>query len=96
MARSALSSAASTDLVPCDVAAGYTRDAFSRRQVIGAVQSTGVLHITDLVILLLFGPRRVYCQSEPGLSTHIPVKPSVERFQRASPNSNLSTHTEHN
>lgn len=73
--------------MPCDVAAGYSRDAFSRRQVIGAVQGTGVLLITDVVILS--GPRRVHCQSEPGLSTHIPVKPFMESLQGTSPSANF-------
>lgn len=73
--------------MPRDVAAGYTRDAFGRRQDVRALQNTGPLRVTGLVIQ--FGRRGVNCQPEPGLSAHVPVKPSVEKIQGSSPNGTL-------
>lgn len=85
--RSALLPAAFTYLVPCDAAAGYTRDDFSRSIDIGAVQGAGVLHIA--VLAILSGLHGVNHQSEPELATCVPVTPFVERPQETSPKAHL-------
>lgn len=88
IARSALLPAAFTYLVPCDAAAGYTRDDFSRCIDIGAVQGAGVLHIA--VLAIVSGLHRVKHHSEPELATCVPVTTFVERPQETSPKANFS------
>lgn len=84
---SALLPAAFTYLVPCDAAAVYTRDDFSRCIDIGAVQGAGVWRIAGLAKLC--GLHRADHQSEPELATCVPVTTFVERPQETSPKANF-------